>query len=128
MSDFVPFLDIQSRMSTSSSNRSGLRYSQEAVSRGHPILFPSHSVATLVPKLRRNSCSADSIKIKNLEKWTMPAISVSENSIFRFVRYSVCIGVKSRFLFFGDSRLICNYCCSTRLKSTSTRNCIGNFV
>ena len=78
-------------MSTSSSNRSGFKYSHEAASRGHPILSPFHSVATLVPKLRRNSCSAVSIKTKKRVKWTIPAMSVSTNSILRLVLYSVCM-------------------------------------
>ena len=84
----MPFLAIVKWISSSSSNLTGLRYSHEADSRGQPILFPSHSVATLVPNDRRNSCSADSINTKNRAKWTMPAMSVSENSIRRLVRYS----------------------------------------
>src|SRR5437763_2865340 len=48
-------------------------------------------MATDRPRVRRNSTSADSMKRKKLAKWTMPAMSVSANSMRRVVRNGAAI-------------------------------------
>src|SRR5438552_19169213 len=83
-------------MSTMSSKRTGLVKSQEAATRGKPSRTPPSVQATERPIERRNSCSANSMKRKKLLKWTMPAMSVSQNSTRREVRNGAGIGKTSK--------------------------------
>jgi hypothetical protein len=81
----VPILAIDTSIVSTSSNRAALKYSQLAETLGQVRCKPfSNGCITDRPRWRSMSCSADSIIGKNAEKCTIPAASVSRNSIRRW--------------------------------------------
>src|SRR5947207_2533953 len=83
----MPIFSTCTVTSIMSRNRAGLKKSHEADTRGNPNHLPSSlRIDTDSPSDCKRSTSADSMNRKKLEKCTMPAVSVSTNSMRRVVR------------------------------------------